>query len=746
MPPRANPTPAGDRPWSRLVAALLLWTAAGLGAIALISFHAGDPTPLNQAAPPVRNFLGDTGALLAWLAYELGGLAAWLLPLFMALAGWLALKLRGAAWSLPLAAACLWLVVVVASLLGLSGVSLSLGGASWPLGGPAGQAVAEDLVGLIGPLLAWLLLILLALVGCVPVAWAVWPALPGGPVAPRLAPTPAPVDPEWPDYDTGQAEPAAAEAPAPGDTAGPDQPAPAETHRRERDHGPRIKPRTPALTPAAQARLPFVRGQFSLPGLGLLSEPQGQRPPDQEETLRYNSRLVEEKLLDFGVQGAVVEVAPGPVVTMYEFKPAPGVKISKVAGLADDLALNLRAHSIRIVAPIPGKAVIGIEIPSALRETVYLRELLASEAYQQAGSPLAVALGKDILGQPVVEDLTRMPHLLIAGATGSGKSVFVNTLVLSILYKSTPDEVRLLMVDPKRIELSTYADIPHLLYPIITQPKEATAGLRWAVNEMERRYELLAKAGVRNIRSFNQRLAKEGLVAPSDGGPGGAATDPEHPARMSPLPHILVIIDELADLMMVASKEVEAHITRLAQMARAAGIHLVLATQRPSVDVITGLIKANFPARISFQVSSRVDSRTILDTQGAEHLLGNGDMLFMPPGSAGLRRVHAALVTDREIERVVDHWKGQARPQYDESIVAGAADDEENGGAGGEVDEHYAEAVALVRQTGNASISYVQRRLRVGYNRAARMIEQMEREGLVGPSDGSRPREVLVRD
>ena len=511
-------------------------------------------------------------------------------------------------------------------------------------------------------------------------------------------------------------------------------------------NGPRIKPRLAPAAPVGQGQLPFVRGQFQLPALDLLAEPQGQRPPDQEETLRLNSRLVEEKLLDFGVQGQVVEVAPGPVVTMYEFKPAPGVKISKVAGLADDLALNLRAHSIRIVAPIPGKAVIGIEIPSSQRETVYLRELLASSAYQHAASPLTVALGKDILGQPVVEDLTKMPHLLIAGATGSGKSVFVNTMVLSILYKATPDEVRLLMVDPKRIELSTYADIPHLLYPIITQPKEATAGLKWAVGEMERRYELLAQAGVRNIRSFNQRLEKEGLVAPSDGGPGGAATDPEHPARLSPLPYILVIIDELADLMMVASKEVEAHITRLAQMARAAGIHLVLATQRPSVDVITGLIKANFPARISFQVSSRVDSRTILDSQGAEHLLGNGDMLFMPPGSSALKRSHAALVTDREIEAVVNFWKSQARPQYDESIVAGANEDEADSLDGGEVDEHYGEAVALVKETGNASISYVQRRLRVGYNRAARMIEQMEREGIVGPSDGSRPREVFIRD
>lgn len=739
MPSRAKQEPAPPRLWPRATGSVLLWISAALAVVILLTFHPADPTPLHQGQPPVRNFLGSAGALLAWLAYDLGGLAAWLGPLFLALAAWLCLRRRDWVWVLPLTASALWTTLVLAGILGLSGGRFSIGGVAWPLGGPAGQAVAEDLVRLMNPFWSWLLLSFLTLVGLAPVAWALWPVLPGAPQAPVLEPIPAPEpEPLW-----AAPEPEEDERPEASPTAS------VEASKRRKSaaaNGPRIKPRLAPAAPVGQGQLPFVRGQFQLPALDLLAEPQGQRPPDQEETLRLNSRLVEEKLLDFGVQGQVVEVAPGPVVTMYEFKPAPGVKISKVAGLADDLALNLRAHSIRIVAPIPGKAVIGIEIPSSQRETVYLRELLASSEYQQAASPLTVALGKDILGQPVVEDLTKMPHLLIAGATGSGKSVFVNTMVLSILYKATPDEVRLLMVDPKRIELSTYADIPHLLYPIITQPKEATAGLKWAVGEMERRYELLAKAGVRNIRSFNQRLEKEGLIAPGDGGPGGAATDPEHPARLSPLPYILVIIDELADLMMVASKEVEAHITRLAQMARAAGIHLVLATQRPSVDVITGLIKANFPARISFQVSSRVDSRTILDSQGAEHLLGNGDMLFMPPGSSALRRSHAALVTDREIEAVVNFWKSQARPQYDESIVAGANEDEADSLNGGEVDEHYGEAVALVKETGNASISYVQRRLRVGYNRAARMIEQMEREGIVGPSDGSRPREVFIRD
>ena len=432
-----------------------------------------------------------------------------------------------------------------------------------------------------------------------------------------------------------------------------------------------------------------------------------------------------------------MEVAPGPVVTTYEFKPAPGVKISKVANLSDDLAMNLRASAIRIVAPIPGKAAIGIEIPSRIREMVYLREILASPAYVKAQGKLTVAMGKDILGAPVVNDLASMPHLLIAGSTGSGKSVFINTLVCSLLYKATPEEVRLLMVDPKRIELSTYNDIPHLLYPIITNPQEATAGLRWAVAEMERRYELLARMGVRNIRSFNSKLRK-----------GQWPKDPNNPEEEIPesLPYIVIIIDEMADLMMVASKEVESLVTRLAQMARAAGIHLVLATQRPSVDVITGLIKANFPARISFQVTSRIDSRTILDQQGAESLLGKGDMLFVPPGTASIARLHGAYVSDSEIEAVASFVRKQAKPDYDESIVS--VDSEGNGLSPNseDMDERYPDAVALVKEAGQASASYIQRRLRVGYNRAARMIEQMEADGIVGPPDGSKPREVLYRD
>ncbi len=758
-------------PWPALAGATALWLLALVVMVALVGFHPSDPLPKADLAGPVKNHLGLAGAYTAGLLYELFGLGAWLVLGLLLLAGGLWAGLGRAATLLPLAAGGLWIMVATASMLGLSGHHLRLAKASLPLGGSAGAAMAGSLTGFLGPAGAWALAAVLFLVGLGVCAWASWPlwgpawrrrtrALPEDTDLPdqvaweaelAMATTPEPQPMPEPAPQPSVAEPPALEpSPVPAQTPPPEPapvgPAPAAHAPSAQGPAPRIKPRLPqAPTPEPTAPAPEPSG-YVLPPLDILQPPQGPRAPEQDEALLKNSQLLERKLLDFGVQGRVMEVAPGPVVTMYEFKPAPGVKISKVAGLADDLAMNLRASSIRIVAPIPGKAVIGIEIPNAVRETVFLRELLVSPVYQEARGPLTVALGKDILGQPVADDLARMPHLLIAGATGSGKSVFINTLVLSILYRCTPEEVRLLMVDPKRIELSTYNDIPHLLYPIITSPKDATAGLRWAVAEMERRYELLAEMGVRNIHSFNQRLKQEGWLAPSGGGAGGEATDPGHPARRSALPYIVLIIDELADLMMVSSKEVETLITRLAQMARAAGIHLVLATQRPSVDVITGLIKANFPARISFQVSSRVDSRTILDTQGAEHLLGAGDLLFLPPGTSGLKRLHAAFVSDREIEAVVDHVKAQARPQYDESIVASGSESEEGGDNGEGVDERYADAVALVKQTGSASISFVQRKLRVGYNRAARMIEQMEHEGIVGPSDGSRPREVLIRE
>jgi DNA segregation ATPase FtsK/SpoIIIE, S-DNA-T family len=431
----------------------------------------------------------------------------------------------------------------------------------------------------------------------------------------------------------------------------------------------------------------------------------------------------------------VVEILPGPVITMYEYKPAPGVKISKVAGLSDDLALAFRAPSIRIVAPIPGKAAIGIEIPNEQREMVTLKEVFSSPAYWNSNDRLPIALGKDITGSPVVADLTKMPHLLVAGATGSGKSVSINTMIQSILFRIPPDLVRFLMVDPKRIELSVYHDIPHLLHPVVTEPKEATRALRWAVAEMERRYMLLSDRGVRNIEGYNRKVSREEKPTSENAADGANKI----------LPYIIVVIDELADLMMTSSRDVEESITRLAQMARAAGIHIIIATQRPSVDVLTGIIKANFPTRISFQVSSKVDSRTILDAIGAEHLLGDGDMLFMPPGVGRITRIHGPYVSEEEIKRVADFLRGQRKPDYDETILSEVSRDEEVEEGDLEMDEKYQQAIDVVVQTGQASISMLQRRLRVGYNRAARMIEVMEREGIVGPSDGVRARDVHGR-
>jgi S-DNA-T family DNA segregation ATPase FtsK/SpoIIIE len=482
---------------------------------------------------------------------------------------------------------------------------------------------------------------------------------------------------------------------------------------------------------------------YTLPPLTLLDFKERRDTKIKKDTLLANSRTVEKTLADFGVEGKVVEVQPGPVVTLYELEPAPGVKINRITTLSDDLALALKAPSIRIMAPIPGKAAVGIEIPNGNRETVYLREVLDSETFRESRLVLPIALGKDIVGIPMVADLTRMPHLLIAGTTGSGKSVSLNAMICSILLKAKPEEVKFLMIDPKRLELSSYEGIPHLLHPVVVNPKNAAQVLKCAVEQMERRYQLIAAAGVKNIESFNKTVP---AVPPQQPLPGFVSGDNKLPDTVSKLPYVVIIIDELADLMMVAQKNVEDSLTRLAQMARAAGIHLMLATQRPSVDVITGLIKANFPTRISFQVSSKVDSRTILDQQGAESLLGSGDMLFIPPGTGKMTRIHGAYVSDREIERITDFIKQQAKPTYDESISRYEADAESRDAekSDDDFDEKYDEAVELVTDLGQASISLVQRYMKIGYNRAARLIERMEAEGIVGPSDGSKPRKVLV--
>jgi S-DNA-T family DNA segregation ATPase FtsK/SpoIIIE len=456
---------------------------------------------------------------------------------------------------------------------------------------------------------------------------------------------------------------------------------------------------------------------YHRPSLSLFNLPTNGKAQGNGVDLVQQAKILAAKLHDFGVDGRVVQVLPGPVVTMYEFEPASGVKVSRIVNLADDLALGMKALSVRIVAPVPGKAVVGIEIPNPHREPVALRDILASQAFQQAASKLVLALGKDILGIPTVTDLAQIPHLLIAGATGSGKSVGLNSMICSILLNASPDEVKFIMIDPKMLELSVYDGIPHLIAPVVTHPKKAAAALHWAVQEMERRYRLLAEHGVRGIDGYNQT----------------------HPAQR--LPYIVIVIDELADLMLASRRDVEDSLTRLAQMARAAGLHLLVATQRPSVDVLTGIIKANFPARISFQVSSRTDSRTILDAIGAERLLGRGDMLFLPPGTSKLLRIHGAYVSEAEIKRLVTSFQTQPVPVYDAAIFTVKTDDHPEPKA---FDDKYDEAVALVARLGQASSSLMQRHLRIGYNRAARLLEVMEREGVVGPADGSRPREVYV--
>lgn len=466
------------------------------------------------------------------------------------------------------------------------------------------------------------------------------------------------------------------------------------------------------------------KGAYQLPSPDLLDPLPPVTKKVSKEDMLAQSELLARKLADFDIQGRVTQVYPGPVVTMFEFEPAPGVKVSRIVGLADDLALSMKAASVRIVAPLPGKAAVGIEVPNNTREIVYFRQILESPEYLSSKSKLKIPLGKDIFGASVITSIDKMPHLLVAGATGSGKSVAINSVILALLYNARPNEVKLAMVDPKMLELSAYEGIPHLLSPVVTQPKKAAETLRAIVAEMERRYRQLAEKGNKNIESYNK-------------------TVPE----AERLPYIVVIVDELADLMVTVQREVEDSIMRLAQMARAAGIHLIVATQRPSVDVITGLIKANLPSRVSFQVSSKTDSRTILDANGAENLLGMGDMLFLPPGSAHLVRVHGCFVSEAEIKRVVEYVKKQGKPNYEllQQRVKEVAEAEVAAVEDGERDELYARAVELVQLNGQASTSFLQRRLRVGYNRAARMIEMMQEDGIVGPADGAKPREVLVR-
>jgi S-DNA-T family DNA segregation ATPase FtsK/SpoIIIE len=506
-------------------------------------------------------------------------------------------------------------------------------------------------------------------------------------------------------------------------------------------------PKSERVKKESQASLFEAIPDSPLPPLHLLDEPKGEVEVQSAETLEFTSRLIERKLMDFGIEVKVLAAMPGPVITRYELEPAAGVKGSQILNLSKDLARALSVVSIRVVETIPGKSCMGLEIPNPKRQIVFLSEIMGSQAYADVSSPLAIAMGKDIAGKAVVADLAKMPHVLVAGTTGSGKSVAINAMILSLVYKAEASKVRMILIDPKMLELSVYEGIPHLLAPVITDMRQAGNALNWGVAEMERRYKLMSALGVRNLAGYNQKVRD----AIKDGNPitHPFTLTPDSPEPLEELPLIVIVIDELADLMMVVGKKVEEPIARLAQKARACGIHLVVATQRPSVDVITGLIKANIPTRVAFQVSSKIDSRTILDQMGAEQLLGQGDMLYQPPGGGYPQRIHGAFVSDAEVHRVVQHLKLQGEPNYIEGILTGGT--EEGGEAGeygesngGESDPLYDEAVAIVLKTRRASISSVQRQLRIGYNRAARLIEEMERAGLVSAMQSNGNREVLA--
>lgn len=695
--------------------------ASLLVAVSLLSHTSQDPSLFSSSHGPVSNLAGRVGANLSEALFQVFGAGAYLLPIFGAFAAWNGVigKRRLFTWG-PLLGAVL-LTVSAATLTALYLPSGEIYG---------GGVVGDVLSGWLLEAFAWWGTLIVVLCGLILAALILTPLSlrETGALLSRMAgeswvrvaslfvirrertrrkqATPPPRRPDGPPVAPPRIVEAAESAP----------------------------------TPARQEPLAFMRGggSYQLPPLSLLADAPASGKKVGKDELVMSSRLLEKKLFDFGVEGTVTEVHPGPVITMFEVELVPGLKVSKVLNLADDIALAMKAPSVRIVSPLPGKSAIGIELPNQVRETVALKEILSTPEFLDAPSKLPLALGKDIFGQPIVADLAAMPHLLVAGATGSGKSVALNTMILSLLSAASPSDVRMVMIDPKMLELSAYDAIPHLLTPVITQPKDAAAALIKVVAEMQRRYRLLAEAGVRNIDTYNKQVGSRPIA------PAVPAADGAEPvAAPTPLPYIVVIIDELADLMLVAAREVEDSIMRLAQMARAAGIHLILATQRPSVDVLTGVIKANFPARISFQVSSKTDSRTILDANGAEQLLGRGDMLYLMPGTGRISRIHGAYVSETEIAATVDFIKAQAQPTYEWALEEVDATGMP-GGEDPERDDLYGKAIELVATTGQASASFIQRRLRVGYPRAARMIEMMEEDQIVGPSSGGK-REVLVR-
>ena len=759
-----------------LFALALIWL------IALVSYSASDPVWFFNTGTdgPPANFAGRVGAFIAELSLQLLGYAAYLIPVVMIVIGWhyFWCRVLDAAYTKLFGAGLLF--ACVAAFLSLAFGSVDVSGKAFLAGGYIGRWLAGGLseyLNRTGSIILILTLLFLAIVlvtqfsfgrlfavltdiardrlamaigamrarreearrekqrqevlkkhldrGTRDVKFGAEAA------APRASGRPAPKEDGAGAPATKPSRTAAmVEAAAAALKAASSRPTPPPAIKR-------LAPTTAPLLPLPEPdKLPVERkrGVYAQPPLALLDAPKGERKIDERE-LMDGAKLLEEKCREFSVEGNVVQIHPGPVVTTYEFKPDAGVKYSKITGLADDLCLAMQAESV-LVDRIPGKSTVGIQIPNPNREQISLRELLESEAYRRSASKLTLALGKTIHGEPFVSDLATMPHLLIAGSTGTGKSVSVNAMLSSILFRASPDDVRLIMIDPKRLELGMYEDIPHLLTPVVVDPKLASNALRWAVREMEERYKTLAKVGVRNIDQYNRNIAhaqaeKNGPVVDDNGD------------EVRPLPFIVLLIDELADLMMVAGNEVEESIARLAQMARAVGIHLILATQRPSVDVITGLIKANLPARISFRVSSKIDSRTILDGNGAEQLLGKGDMLYLPPASSRVVRLHGPYISEQESARLASFLRKQGKPTYDETITA---DDKQAGGdLEFEKDDLYDEAARIVVSSGQASISYLQRRLRIGFSRAARLVDMMEAEGLVSSAVGGKAREVLVK-
>jgi DNA segregation ATPase FtsK/SpoIIIE, S-DNA-T family len=771
-----------------------MFALAMMWLISLVSYSAADPvwffTVGTDSAP--TNFGGRVGAFLAELSFQLLGYAAYLVPIVFVVTGWhyFWCRVPDAAYTKLVGAGLLF--ACVAAFLSLAFGSLRISGRELLAGGSIGKFLASflaDYLNKTGSIILILTLLFLSIILSTQFSFgrlfAVlfhlaqdrWAAFVGNirarreerrREAQRQEVLKKHLEKSGKDKDTKVVKPAV--RPAENESEDDDREAAlaararVQTKAAPREETPKpsraaavvgaaaaalraasSRPTPPAIKrPAMEPSLPLPepdklpaerkRGTYVEPPHALLDAPKGERKVDERE-LMEGAKLLEEKCREFSVEGAVVQIHPGPVVTTYEFKPDAGVKYSKITGLADDLCLAMQAESV-LIDRIPGKSTVGIQIPNPNREQISLRELLESEAYRRSTSKLTLALGKTIHGEPFVSDLSTMPHLLIAGSTGTGKSVSVNAMLSSILFRASPDDVRLIMVDPKRLELGMYEDIPHLLTPVVVDPKLAANALRWAVREMEERYKTLAAVGVRNIEQYNRNIKQ---AQAENKGP--VLDDRGNEVKV--LPFIVVLIDELADLMMVAGNEVEESIARLAQMARAVGIHLILATQRPSVDVITGLIKANLPARISFRVSSKIDSRTILDGNGAEQLLGRGDMLYLPPASSRFIRLHGPYISEQETARLASFLRKQGKPTYDETITA----EETKPGADldFEKDDLYDEAARIVVSSGQASISYLQRRLRIGFSRAARLVDMMEAEGLVSGGAGGKAREVLVK-